>query len=206
MKTEYLKINIFEPEKGKVKYIADILKNGGLVVLPTETVYGIGFKVDSEIAAQKIKAIKKQRQNKFYTLCLAELDWLQRYDLEQQSLKNLELMRDLLPGPITFILNLKDKTKVGFRIPANKITQAIVNYFSEPIYLSSANLSDLTPAKNAQEAIDALWGRVDVIVDGGCADLCFPSLILDLSQELVKILRAGPPFVTEEAKRRFQIE
>ncbi|HEO64013.1 MAG TPA: Sua5/YciO/YrdC/YwlC family protein, partial [Candidatus Omnitrophica bacterium] len=168
MNTEYLKLNIFEPEKEKLEIIAQVLKKGGLVVLPTETVYGIGFDPDSNIAVQKMKAVKEAR-DKPYSLCVPDLSWIDNYQVEEGSLSNLSLIKDLLPGPITFIVSVKNKGKIGFRIPLNRITQNGVEIFAKPIGLASANASGKMPASNAQEASDYLFGRVDLIIDGGCS-------------------------------------
>lgn len=204
MKTQYLKINPYQPEREKVKHVVEVLRDGGLVVLPTETVYGIAFDPDLKGAWEKIDQIKRGRK-KPYSLNLPNLDWLKRYQVDEYSMQCLDKIRDLLPGPITFILAVRDMGKVGFRIPDNLITQEVILAFSKPIYLPSANLSNEPPARNAQEAMDSLWGKVDLIVDGGGCKFCIPSLVLDLTENPVKILREGPPFVTEEVRRRFNL-
>lgn len=205
MKTEYLKLNPYQPERESIEYAVRVIKEEGLVVLPTETVYGIGFDPESEIAWQKIREIKREREQKPYALHLASIEWLKNYDFDEYSLSNFGAISDLLPGPITFILGLKDKSKLGFRIPNNLITQKLIFFFSKPIYLPSANISGGVPARGVQEVIDNLWGKVDLILDGGSCQYCILSCVLDLTQNPVKILRAGPPFVTEEIRRRFNI-
>ncbi|MDD5613502.1 MAG: L-threonylcarbamoyladenylate synthase [Candidatus Omnitrophica bacterium] len=204
MNTEYLRLNIFEPERDKLEIIVQVLRTGGLVVLPTETVYGVGFDPDSEIAARKIKAVKETRE-KPYSLCIPDLSWIKSYQVEERSLSNLSVIEDLLPGPITFVLNIKNRGKIGFRIPLNKITQSAVEIFARPIALASANASDKIPASNAQEAFDYLLSKVDLIIDGGCSTLCVPSMVLDLTENPVKILREGPLFVNEEVRKRYNI-
>lgn len=205
MKTEYLKLDPYRPGREKVKYVAEVLRRGGLVVIPTETVYGIGFDPESKPALERIVQVKRNRNRKPYTLCLPSMEWLRKFSLAESSWNNLQAIRDLLPGPITFLLEVRGRGISGFRIPLNFIAQEIVRSFSKPINLSSANVSGETPARCVQEAIDSLWGKVDLILDGGFSPLCLPSLVLDLSRKPVKILREGPPFVTAEVKRRFGI-
>ncbi|MDP8233422.1 MAG: L-threonylcarbamoyladenylate synthase [Candidatus Saelkia tenebricola] len=205
MRTECLKITPFNPEKGKIDFIIKVFSRGGIVVLPTETVYGVGFDLESDCALKKINNVKNQRDKKPYAVCIPDSSWIKNYDIEEQSLKNFSLIKDFLPGPITFIMTAKDKCKIGFRIPANNITQQVLFAFLKPIGLSSANMSHQTPARGVQEAIDYLWGKVDLIVDGGPSDLCVPSLVVDLSFSPIQILRSGPIFITQEVKKRFKI-
>lgn len=202
MKTRYLKITPFHLGEERINLAVEVLKNGGLVVLPTETVYGIGFDPDSEIAWEKIKKIKSQREGKPYSLNLATPEWLKKFNIRPDCLKRLELISDLIPGPVTFILVDDSGNKIGFRVPAQIICQEIIARFSRPIYLPSANFSNFKPACSAQEAMDMLWGMVDMVVDCGPSQLCLPSAVVDLSGDKVKLLREGPPFVTEEIKRR----
>ncbi|MDP8216160.1 MAG: L-threonylcarbamoyladenylate synthase [Candidatus Kaelpia imicola] len=206
MNTEYLKLSIFDPEEGKLEKIVKVLSNEGLVVFPTETVYGIGFDTESKAAMDRIEAIKKERQDKPYSISIPDFSWIKDYRIDKDSLNRAHLIEDLLPGPITFIVKIEDGSKLGIRVPMNRITQDAITLFKKPIYLPSANISGGVPAKNAQEAMDCLWGRVDLIVDGGCCTLCVASLVLDLTQNPVKILREGPLFFTTEVKKRFSIE
>ncbi len=206
MSTEYLKIDLFNPEEDKLKDIVRVLSSGGLVVFPTETVYGIGFDIESKVAMDRMEIIKKERQEKPYSISIPDLSWIKDYKLSNDSLNKLQLIRDLLPGPITFVVEREDKEKLGFRVPMNKITQSAITLFKKPIYLASANRSGGVPAKDAQEAMDNLRGEVDLIIDGGCCNLSVPSLVLDLTQNPVKILREGPLSSTTEVKKRFNIQ
>ncbi len=205
MKTEYLKVDSYNPQQEIIDYLTKALRSGSLVVLPTETVYGIGFDPASARALDKIVLTKTNREGKPYSICVPEISWLDKYDITEISKANFSIIKDLLPGPITCIMEVRKQGLLGFRIPANTITKRVLSSFAKPLYLSSANASGELPARGVQEVIDALWGKVDIIVDGGCCQLCLPSLLLDLSRNPVKILRAGPPFVTLEAKKRFKI-
>ncbi|HDI45910.1 MAG TPA: threonylcarbamoyl-AMP synthase [Candidatus Omnitrophica bacterium] len=202
MKTQYLKISPICPQAERIRLVVETLKAGGLVVLPTETVYGIGFDPDSPVARDKITRVKSQRDNKPYSWNLPDIDWLDNFNIRQDCLQRLKLIGNLLPGPITFIMCDHNGNKLGFRIPANSICRKIIQKFSKPIYLPSANPSNLRPACSAQEAMDMLWGEVDMIVDGGPSQMCLPSAVVDLTQSQVQLLRSGPPFVTAEILRR----
>ena len=202
MKTQYLKISPIYPQAERIRLVVETLNTGGLVILPTETVYGIGFDPDSPGARDKISRIKFRRDNKPYSLNLPDIDWLNNFNIRQDCLQRLELIAELLPGPITFIMCDHNGNKLGFRIPANSICEEVIRNFSRPIYLPSANPSNLKPACSAQEAMDMLWGDVDMIVDGGPSQLCLPSAVVDLTQQQVQLLRSGPPFVTAEILRR----
>ncbi len=206
MNTSFLKLNIVNPEKDKLREAVKVLSHGGLVVLPTETVYGIGFDIKSEMARGKITDIKRERKEKPYSIAMPDFNWIEDYEIESMSLKRAYLIKDLLPGPLTFILNVGGKGKIGFRIPDNRITQDIITLFKKPIYLTSSNISDGVPALSFKEAVERLNGRVDLIINGGSFSLSRPSLVLDLTQNPVKILREGPTLFTEEVKKRFEIK
>ncbi len=204
MKTEYLKISPLHPQEERIKLAVEVLRKGGLVVLPTETVYGIGFDPGSKIAWRKIARVKSQREGKPYSLNLAYPEWVKRFNINSKSLNRLEVIKDLIPGPVTFIVVDNEDRKIGFRIPDHLVCRSVIQRFSRPIYLSSANLSNLRPACSAQEAMDMLWGMVDMVIDSGPAQLCVPSAVVDLTGESVKLLREGPPFVTAEIIRRIK--
>ncbi|HDM08630.1 MAG: threonylcarbamoyl-AMP synthase [Candidatus Omnitrophota bacterium] len=204
MKTEYLKISPLHPQEERIKLAVEVLRNGGLVVLPTETVYGIGFDPDSEIAWRKIERVKSQRGRKPYSLNLAYPEWVKRFNIKSDSLNRLELIRDLIPGPVTFIVVDNEDRKIGFRIPDHLVCRSVIQGFSGPVYLPSANPSGLSPACSAQEAMDMLWGMVDMVIDSGPAQLCVPSAVVDLTAGSIKLLREGPPFVTAEITRRIK--
>jgi L-threonylcarbamoyladenylate synthase len=206
MNTRSLRINIVKPEKDKLEKAVRVLSSGGLVVLPTETVYGIGFDIDSKMAMDKIAEIKKERRDKSYSVAIPDFNWIERYKIKDGSLKRALYLKDLLPGPLTFILEREDNSSIGFRVPDNKVTQRIITLFKKPIYLASANISGADPALSFKEAVDYLQGKVDLIVDGGNSCLLKPSLVLDLTQNPVKILREGSVNLTAEIKRRFGIK
>jgi L-threonylcarbamoyladenylate synthase len=205
MKTLFIKINPYSIEEEKIDLAVDIILKGGLVIVPTETVYGIACDSQNKEAVEKLTKLKGNRENKPFSYNLAKLDWIDRYfSVSDESQRVLKAFKNLFPGPITIVVKLKDGDKIGIRIPENEIIQKIIVKCEKPLYIPSANPTDDLPAVSAEEAIFYFWDKVDLIIDGGNTRYGVSSLVLDLSSPSLKILRNGPPYIESEIKKRIE--
>lgn len=180
-------------------FAADIIKKGGLVVFPTETVYGLGANALDENAAAKIYKAKGRPQNNPLIIHLDNKYKIQDY-CNTQGIKDLDKLTDLMPAPLTVILPAKDivpKTVTGgldtvaVRVPESKIARALINFAGVPIAAPSANLSGKPSPTCIKHVIEDMYGRADVIIDGGDCEVGLESTIVTLCTETPTLLRPG---------------
>lgn len=181
-------------KENKIKKAATILKAGGVVAFPTETVYGIGAALDNSKAVERIFIIKKRPKNKPLQVLVATLS--QAKKLGKFSKAGFDFARHKWPGPFTLVVNKTKKVpkivtggrlKVGIRMPDHKIIFELIRKCG-PIVASSANKSGEKPALNAKEVKKNL-PDIDYVIAGGKAKIRKASAVIDISQKKIKILR-----------------
>lgn len=199
-----IRIHPENPEPRKIKQIVDLLNDDAVIIFPTDTVYGLGCKIDSHSAVQricKIKNIDPEKANLSF-IC-ADFSKLSLYT-KPFSTSHFKLLKKYLPGPYTFILNanndvpklLKNKKKtVGIRIPNSPIVGEIISGLDSPLMSSSIkNLDDsddIIEYPTDPEDIFAQYGHlVDAVIDGGVSNH-HPSTIIDLTDDEPQIIRLG---------------
>ena len=197
---EFLKIYPENPNPKVLQKVVEILKRGGLVIYPTDTVYGLGcditnFKALERIA--KIKGIKLERSN-FSFICY-DLSNLSDY-VTQIETPIFKLLKRTLPGPYTFILPgantlphpFKKKKTVGIRIPDNSIALGIVEALGNPIVSTSIHDEDeILEYTTDPELIYEKWSsKVDLVIDGGYGDNQ-PSTVIEVKGTEVSLIREG---------------
>ena len=184
------------------------LRQGGLMVLPTETVYGVAALASNESAIKRLINVKGRREGHALPLAIAGFQMLSDY-IPAPGVLGTRLARRCWPGPLTLVLDgtatdsqlarypqsvrkaiMPDGT-VGLRVPNCPITQEILNQLGEPIALTSANLSGESPATTAEEAVSQLGNKVDLILDAGESDLKKPSTVVKVEVDTLEILREG---------------
>ncbi|MBE6575917.1 MAG: threonylcarbamoyl-AMP synthase [Ruminococcaceae bacterium] len=177
---------------------AEILRRGGLVVFPTETVYGLGGNATDSEAAQKIYAAKGRPSDNPLIIHIAYPE--DAADYAEISPLYLRLAEAFMPGPLTVILPKKDTIphsvtggldSVAVRCPAHPIAHALIAAAGIPIAAPSANLSGKPSPTCAAHVIEDLSGRVDVIIDGGNCDIGLESTILKIDGDHPVLLRPG---------------
>ena len=190
MQTRIIKISPNAKEAGLIKEAADVLRGGGLVVFPTETVYGIGANALNKKTIDKLYKIKKRPKNKPFTFHIARFETLKELgvDLNDRASK---IVHKFWPGPLTILVENKEKKKIGIRMPRNKIALALISEAVDPIVAPSANISGKKPPVSAEEAISDMKGSVDIILDGGSTEIGTESTILDVSVNPFKVVREG---------------
>ena len=197
--SEFIKIYNENPNQKEIDKVVAVLKRGGLVIYPTDTVYGLGCDITNNKALEKIAQIKgvKLEKAKFSFIC-NNLSHLSDY-VKQIDSTTFKILKRALPGPYTFILpgsnNLpkvfKKKKTVGIRIPDNNIIRALVETLGNPIVSTSIRDDDeVLEYTTDPELIFEKWNKlVDVVIDGGYGDN-LASTVIDLTDDPI-VLREG---------------
>ena len=198
-----IKIDALNPEKYKIKLARDTLKVGGIVIYPTDTVYGLGANVFHDEAVKKIYGLKKRPFHKPISICLSTVEDIYQFAFINKEMD--EMVQKLLPGPYTLIFEKKEyfKSKVtsgkriGIRIPDNPVCRELSLNF--PITSTSANISGDVPPKSVKDALNSLGEDSDLIIDSGPCPGKLPSTVVDMTKSPPKIIRhgAGMPFLTK---------
>lgn len=195
-------IRIYEenPNPKAIKQVVEVLKKGGLIIYPTDTVYGLGCDITNTKALEKIARIKgvKLDKSNFSFIC-HDLSNLSDY-VKQIDTKTFKILKRALPGPYTFILPgsktlpaaFKKKKEVGIRVPNNNIALEIVKLLGNPIVSTSIRDEDeIIEYTTDPELILEKWDNlVDLVIDGGYGDNQ-ASTVVDLSQDEPLIVREG---------------
>ncbi|MBI3583605.1 MAG: threonylcarbamoyl-AMP synthase [Nitrospinae bacterium] len=190
-------INRDFPQPRLIKKVVQILKNGGVIAYPTDTIYGIGCDIFNKKGIEKIYQIKKREKNKPMSFICADLSDISQYAIVSNYA--YRIMNRCLPGPYTFILEASSKTPkkimskrktVGIRIPDHKICLAIVAELGHPLITTSANISTEEELNNSDDIEDKLGHLLDLIIDEGPL-ISEPSTIVDLTGDSPAILREG---------------
>ena len=196
--TEILKISLDAPEHEKVEAAARIIKNGGLVAFPTETVYGLGADATDELAAKKIYAAKGRPSDNPLIIHVAHPEDAEKYAYTNQLY--YKLAKAFMPGPLTIILPKKDiipasvtggLDSVAIRCPAHPIASAIIEASNTAIAAPSANLSGSPSPTCAEHVIADMNGRVEMIIDGGACEIGLESTIVKITENSALLLRPG---------------
>ena len=198
--SQFIKIYPENPNEATIKKVVDVLKNGGLVIYPTDTVYGLGCDITNSKALEriaKIKGIKLEKAN-FSFIC-SDLKNISDY-VKQIDTSTFKILKRSLPGAYTFILpgnnnlpkEFKKKTTVGIRVPANNIALEIVKMLGNPIVSTSIHDEDeVLEYSTDPELIFEKWQNlVDIVIDGGYGDN-LASTIIDLSGFEPVVVREG---------------
>lgn len=190
-------VNPDNPQPRLIAQVADILRNGGVIAYPTDTTYGIGCSIFNKKGIERIYQIKQREKKKpFSFICSSQSEVAKYAKVSNYAFK---LMKRLLPGPYTFVLEAtgivpdllltKQKT-VGIRMPDNLICSAIVATLGDPIVTTSANLSGEEPIGDPREIFNFLKKQLDLVVDGGILSPDVSSVV-SLLHDTPTVLRQG---------------
>jgi tRNA threonylcarbamoyl adenosine modification protein (Sua5/YciO/YrdC/YwlC family) len=198
--SEFIKIYEDKPSEAAIKKVVDVLKNGGLVIYPTDTVYGLGCDITNSRALEKlakIKGIKLEKAN--FSFVCSSLSNLSDY-VKQIDTSTFKILKRALPGPYTFILpgnndlpkEFRKKKTVGIRVPNNNIALQIVEMLGNPIVSTSIRDEDeVIEYSTDPELIFEKWqNKVDLVIDGGYGDNV-ASTIIDLTGYEPEVVREG---------------
>ncbi len=192
-----LEINPINPEQRKIDRVVDLLRQGGVIAYPTDTIYGIGCDITNKKAIERVYQIKQRPKHKPFSFICSDLKNISHY--AKVSNYAYKTMRRLLPGPYTFILQgsnqvpkmmLAKRKTAGIRVPAHPICHSLINTLGNPVISTSA----ATPEGelfNEPWLIDDYYGkRIDLVIDGGPVP-GEPSSVVSLIGDEPDVLRAG---------------
>ncbi|MBE6718484.1 MAG: threonylcarbamoyl-AMP synthase [Ruminococcaceae bacterium] len=189
---------IKEANKENIDIAADIIKNGGLVVMPTETVYGLGANALDKNAVTNVYKAKGRPMDNPLIVHLSTANDAEKYAYTNELF--YKLADRFMPGPLTVILPKKDIVPyevscgldtVAIRVPSNEIAHRLIETSGCPIAAPSANLSGKPSPTSFAHVVEDMNGRVDAIIDGGECDIGLESTVIIIKDESAEILRPG---------------
>jgi len=198
-KTMLRQINPAHPQEEAIEQAAAIIRGGGLVAFPTETVYGLGADAMNEAAVQKIFAAKGRPADNPLIVHVSSRQMLSRV-AEEISAKTEALIEKFWAGPLTVVLRRKPDVAptvsaglptIAVRMPQNKIALALIERADTPIAAPSANFSGRPSPTTAAHVLADLDGRIDMILDGGATQIGIESTVIDMTANVPLILRPG---------------
>ena len=188
-------IKIFK--KNEIAELANILKNDGVISVPTDTIYGICARIDSKVAYKKLIEIKKRPINKSFPIMCSSIKQIK--EIAEVSGVGEKIIKYFMPGPITVILKKKDnipsyitngKDTIAIRMATSKALEDLIEKVGCPIFMTSANVSGKSTCKSIDE-IEETFPSLDGILEGSVG-FNKASTIIDCTFEEIKVLREGP--------------
>ncbi|AQQ08801.1 t(6)A37 threonylcarbamoyladenosine biosynthesis protein RimN [Sedimentisphaera cyanobacteriorum] len=197
-----------EIESHELSEAAEILKRGGIVAFPTETVYGLAARADSETAS-KLSELKSRKEGKYYSLHIPFPEALSSY-VPDIDLKSKKIVDNFWPGPLTMVFNVSPEKMsrkhrklaekwdsiyhnqtVGIRCPDEETAARFLYLAGVPVVATSANISGKEPAVTGEEVIKQFDGKIDAVIDGGVCSEALNSTVAMISQNKLMVLREG---------------
>lgn len=197
--TQYLVVHPTHPQARLVGRAAEIVRDGGVAVYPTDSTYAVGCHLEDKEAVERIRALRRLPRDHLLTLVCRDLSELASYARVDNT--SFRLIRHYLPGPFTFVLPAtrevprrllhRQRRTIGLRVPANPIAQALLEALGEPMMSTTLILpEDDLPVTDVEERRSALEHAVDVIVDGGVCG-ARPTTVVDLTKGQLDVIRQG---------------
>ncbi len=189
------------PDARQIREVADVLNNGGLVIIPTDTIYAAACLISNSKGIESMaKKLGKKVNKAFFSILCPDFSKLSEYTLPFSN-TTFKLMKQVLPGPFTFILKAsnhvprlfrENKKTIGIRIPDNAILQAILEQLGEPLVATSINAQDeiVEYLTDPFEIHEIFGGIVDMVIDGGIGGN-IASTIIDCTEDVPEIIREG---------------
>jgi len=188
--TKIIKINPASPEEKYIKEAAAVIKSGGLVIIPTETVYGIAADMSNPRAVERLYKIKQRPANKPFSIHIADIEKIEDFS-RRVPIAAYKLIDKFWPGPLTLILNSANGGKVGLRMPDDRVALEVIRASGVAVACPSANLSGRPAPENFEAALKDMDGLVDLALDAGPTMLGKESTVIDFTFEPFRITRPG---------------
>jgi tRNA threonylcarbamoyl adenosine modification protein (Sua5/YciO/YrdC/YwlC family) len=197
--SQFLQIHGVNPQQRLLERAAAVVRQGGVIVYPTDSSYALGCHLGDKAAIERIRWIRRTERDHDFTLVCRDLSEIATYaKVDNWAYR---LLRSLTPGPYTFILRathevpkrLQDpkRKSIGIRVPDHRIVQALLDVHREPIMSSTLLLpGDEFPMTEAEEIRDRMSSLVDLIIDGGACGM-EPTTVIDLSKGEFTVVRQG---------------
>ncbi|MEM1579370.1 MAG: L-threonylcarbamoyladenylate synthase [Archaeoglobaceae archaeon] len=199
IKTVVLKVDREKPEEEKIRIAAEVIRKGGLVAFPTETVYGLGADALNADAVRNIYLAKMRPLDNPIIVHIADKEEI--YRVAKNIPKSVEKLIDFFwPGPLSLVLEASEIVPrittggletIAVRMPRHPVALSLIRFSRTPIAAPSANLAGKPSPTLAEHVIRDLYGRVDVIIDGGPTNIGVESTVLDVTRDPPQILRPG---------------
>jgi len=188
--TKVVKLDYLNIKEEIIREAVEVLKSGGLVVIPTETVYGLAACALNKKAIEKLCEIKKRTINKPFSIAIDKIARVEELaqDVPAAAYK---LMAKFWPGPLTLILKGINQPSVGLRMPDDEIALKIISGLNCPVALPSANLSGMPAPQDFEAAFKDLNGLVELAIDAGPVKLGVESTVVDLTSGTLRVVRPG---------------
>lgn len=208
MNTKVVKVDREHPDQEKINGAGEVLKQGGLVAFPTETVYGLGGDGLNAGSSEKIYAAKGRPSDNPLIIHIADMESLAGIVREVPE-KAVKLAEEYWPGPLTMIFQKNDRVpyettggldSVAVRMPSHPVAKALIQAGGGYIAAPSANTSGRPSPTRAEHVEEDLSGKIDMILDGGEVEIGLESTIVDFTSETPVILRPG--YISEEMIRQ----
>ena len=186
-----------------IQAAGEVLKQGGIVAFPTDTVYGLGAVFDDEKAVRKIFAAKGREEKKPLSILVADsaqVELLSEIKSGEMAQKAERLMKKFWPGALTLIFQKKPGIPdavtaggetIGIRMPDMELTRELIRAAGKPLAAPSANTSGKRSSVSAREVLEDLDGKIDMVIDGGTCPVGVASTVVDMTGETPVILREG---------------
>ena len=174
----------------------DLLKEGGIIAYPTDTLYGLGVDPENIQAMEKLFKLKDRPKEQQVSLMFSGSEMVNDYFTELTPIER-KVINELLPGAVTIVIEMTEnlefgaKNSVGVRIPDNEFCKMLTEQYGKPITTTSVNRSGVSPAKSVEEIIDYFPNEVDLILDGGRSPETEGSTVIQIIEEKLVILREG---------------
>ncbi len=202
-------MQVIKCDENSIKTAIDILKSGGLIIYPTETLYGAGVDATNDAAVKKLTTYKNRPLGKPYSIAVKDIYMAGEYGHLNQASKNL--FREFLPGPLTVIVKGKHKLakgvesedgKLGIRLPDYKFVRSLIEKFGKPITATSANASYKKRPYRVSDILNNLSQKqkdlIDLVIDAGTLPVREPSTVIDTTFDEPAILRQGEIRLSDE--------
>ncbi|MGB9736588.1 MAG: L-threonylcarbamoyladenylate synthase [bacterium] len=182
----------------KCKGIVNVLSKGGIMIYPTETVYGIGCDAFNDSAINRIVSLKQRLPDKPLIVLVKDIHMLIELVVELPSI-GVSLINKFWPGPLTLIFNAKPHInkqltagtgKIAVRQSPHPFIRSVFELYSHPIVSTSANISNMPPAVSISEIPTSITDNVDLIIDGGKLNN-IPSTVIDITDNRIELIREG---------------
>lgn len=191
MKTKVIKLHPEFPDIESILKCATIIREGGLVVFPTETVYGIAADSSNPKAIARLQEVKRRSSNKPFSILISQSELILNYTKSNRPFL-YKLIDKYWPGPLTIVVESKEENKtIGVRVPDNIIARKLMSEVHGSVAAPSANFEGNPAPRTIEEAMVDLDGLVDIAIDGGPARYGEGSTVIDITQEKPVVLREG---------------
>ena len=191
MKTEVIKVHPQYPEPDRIARCAKVIRQGGLVIFPTETVYGIAADFNNPKAIARLREVKKRSDDKPFSILISQKGLISNYTSAGEPVV-YKFIDQYWPGPLTVIVPARSgSATIGIRMPDHVIALKLVQEAQCTIAAPSANVEGAPPPKTCEEALKDLNGLVDMAIDGGEAKYGQSSSVIDFTKPKPVLVREG---------------